>query len=478
MTGGFVRAFVLIVRYHFCTFRLLFEAIMKGLFPEFDPGADKDFQKIWKEALFVFDTNVLLNLYRYQKETRDQLIDVIEKISTRIWIPHHVALEFQRNRLVVIADQHKRFAEVRKTVEKAKSELNGGINLLQLEKRHSLIDPKPLISGFEKLTDKFLRDLEETEKKQQKLNEEDPVKNRLDNLFDGRVGDAPKNQKEIDDLYSEGDKRFAKNTPPGYLDASKDKKGPDEHLHGDILYKRKYGDYVVWNQLLAHANTNDEASVIFVTDDSKEDWWWVVNASGKKTIGPRPELVSEALSKGNISSFLMYKSEDFLRYANKFLEADVSNEALEEVRDVAEYKSSTRDRINNFKKERIAEDLVYRWLHARFPDAVTRNRFPNFIIDHDGMKLGYEVKFTHSIGLFRMLVDKAFKYSEAIVSEYDLESIFFVFMTNDPMLASQMKQEFIVWHHDNGETFRNIRVFIAYFEDDSSEDAVFTLMDL
>ena len=33
-----------------------------------------DFNKLWQECTFVFDTNILLNLYRYPKETSEDLI--------------------------------------------------------------------------------------------------------------------------------------------------------------------------------------------------------------------------------------------------------------------------------------------------------------------------------------------------------------------------------------------------------------------
>ncbi len=96
---------------------------MKGLFPQYDDPSNQDYGVAWKESLFVFDTNLLLNLYRYQSSTRDELLKVLGQLSGRIWIPHHVALEFQRNRLKVIAEQTRRFTEVRRTIEKARNGL-------------------------------------------------------------------------------------------------------------------------------------------------------------------------------------------------------------------------------------------------------------------------------------------------------------------------------------------------------------------
>src|SRR5262245_28120928 len=123
---------------------------MKGMFPQYAEHAAQEFGSAWQHGLFVFDTNVLLNLYRYQAATRDELLNVLGQLSTRIWVPHHVALEFQRNRLKVIAEQNGRFSEVRRIIEKARSSLFTELDKLQLQKRHSLINPQPLTSGFEK----------------------------------------------------------------------------------------------------------------------------------------------------------------------------------------------------------------------------------------------------------------------------------------------------------------------------------------
>jgi PIN like domain len=138
---------------------------MKDLFPEYVHLSEQDYSRIWKQALFVFDTNVLLNLYRYRPDACNELFKVLEKLSERIWIPHHVALEFQRNRLIVIAEQNSYFSNVRKIVEKARENSFADLKNLQLQKRHSLIDPEPLITGFEELVDGFLTNLKRLKKR-------------------------------------------------------------------------------------------------------------------------------------------------------------------------------------------------------------------------------------------------------------------------------------------------------------------------
>jgi hypothetical protein len=67
---------------------------------------------------------------------------------------------------------------------------------------------------------------------------------------------------------------------------------------------------------MREANIED---VLFVTDDAKEDWWWMVSSGGIKTLGPRPELVREIMERADVRRFWMYNSERFLQFASKEL---------------------------------------------------------------------------------------------------------------------------------------------------------------
>ena len=77
---------------------------MKELFPGYYRPSEDEFSDLWKNCVFILDTNVLLNLYRYSEESRNDFIKVLHKIETRLWIPHQVALEFQENRTKVIEE--------------------------------------------------------------------------------------------------------------------------------------------------------------------------------------------------------------------------------------------------------------------------------------------------------------------------------------------------------------------------------------
>ena len=44
--------------------------LMKKTFKEYYQFTEEEFKKLWQECLFVFDANVLLNMYRFSVKTR------------------------------------------------------------------------------------------------------------------------------------------------------------------------------------------------------------------------------------------------------------------------------------------------------------------------------------------------------------------------------------------------------------------------
>jgi predicted nucleic acid-binding protein len=373
---------------------------MKGLFPQYDYTASTDQAETWKTALFVFDTNVLLNLYRYHERTREELLETLEKLSERIWIPHHVALEFQRNRLTVIAAQGRRFSEIRKVIEKTKAELANSISNLQLTQRHALINPEPLTTGFETLTSNFLAKLEKLQNSQQTLTAPDPIKIKIEDIFDGKVGAAFASQADVDQKNKEAEARYKSKIPPGYKDSEKGKDGLDDFNHNGITYKKKFGDYFVWSQLLDYAASSQRKKLIFITDDAKEDWWQTIDFNGPKTIGPRTELIEEARRIGKLDTFLMYKPETFLKHANEYLAAKVSEETLTEVRDVS-YENKKRE--NPSLKPEARSDIeraIFHWLLKKHTTVTQyRNTPPDFIICENDVFHGFEIKQVRATSL-------------------------------------------------------------------------------
>jgi PIN domain-containing protein len=71
----------------------------------------------------------------------------------------------------------------------------------------------------------------------------------------------------------------------------------------------------------------EKRPIIFISDDAKEDWWWI--HKGRK-LGPRPELVEEFMAESD-QDFHIYEFSQFLRFAaDRFPEIKANVEKVEE----------------------------------------------------------------------------------------------------------------------------------------------------
>lgn len=103
--------------------------------------------------------------------------------------------------------------------------------------------------------------------------------------------------------------------------------------------------------------------IIIVTDDVKEDWWWRHEG---KIVGPSPELVDEIRSKAGVD-FYMYVSDQFMEYAREYLNQQVDQGAIDEIREVRKLDEQrrlhaerliarTEQRLHEFRHELLALD--------------------------------------------------------------------------------------------------------------------------
>lgn len=288
---------------------------MKNIFPGYFSSDEKTVNEIWQRCIFVLDANVLLSLYRYSAETRGELFDVFKLLNDRLWVPHQVASEYLSNRIGVIAQQVKIYDDAIKDVE-------GLRRSLENQKQHPFVGGETLAESVS-LFVKIINDLTENKKIYLSKIELDDVKLKLGVLLDGRVG-VGLSAAEIEEVLSEGPLRYLQRTPPGYKDA---KKGGDSAVVAEKL--KSFGDYIVWRQTLAKAKL-ENLPVIFVTGDSKEDWWTIHSG---KPLEPHPQLVDEFVKEVG-QDFFMYLPEDFMRRANKYLNRATSQSAVDEIIDI------------------------------------------------------------------------------------------------------------------------------------------------
>ena len=288
---------------------------MRNSFNEYYRPTKDEFSQLWEDCLFVLDANVLLNIYRYTPNTRNELIDILNIISNRLWVPYQAALEYQQNRLNVINQQSSAYSKIQDTLEVQKNNL---INELKSYSRHPFIHVNEFIDIVDKSFIEIEKKLNDGKTSHPNLLDNDELRETLTDLLEGKVGSACP-QEKLDKIYKIGKKRFDYKVPPGYNDEKK----------GDL---KQFGDLILWLQIIDHAKSIDNP-IIFVTDDRKEDWWRKFNG---KIVGPRPELIKEMSNEAN-KNFYMYQTEQFMFYAREYLKSSVDQKSIDEVNDIRKH---------------------------------------------------------------------------------------------------------------------------------------------
>lgn len=311
---------------------------MKSHFPGYYQPREEEFKGLWKTAVFALDANVLLNFYRYSPETLSELLEILSKISDRIWIPHQAALEFQKRRLSVISNVKNAYKKLEEALDDALKTIQSKFNAYR---RHPNFHVEDLITQIKRSFSRIVKKLQFQAKQHPDYFEHDPIREDLTGLLEGKVGE-PFPHDRLKEIYKEGEKRYVDEIPPGYKDAKKK------------LNKEKYGDLILWNQIIKKAE-KDKTGIIFITDDNKEDWWWV--SEGKK-IGPRPELVEEIHRKASVL-FYMYPPERFMDYAREYLAVSVKQESIDEVHEISEQTKTLHEIIERgFHVNKTIADII------------------------------------------------------------------------------------------------------------------------
>jgi hypothetical protein len=286
---------------------------MKSLFAGYYRPTDKEFDELWKDCIFVFDTSVLLDLYRSTAKTRDVLLSILEKIKDHIWLPYQAGWEYQEDRLDVIAKERGLYSELRET-------LSGLVKSVQQKMHnHAVESAEKIKEELEASVKRITEIIDQGANEHPDLIAKDHIREKITQLFDGKVGKKLE-EKRLATIYQDGPKRYEQKIPPGYKDAEK----------GGT---RQFGDLVIWNEILEKAHAT-KRPVIFVTSDTKEDWWW---KQGQYTVGPRPELVQEVSTFAN-AKFYMYNVERFVNEAQKRFDTKVgtteAKKAAEEFKEI------------------------------------------------------------------------------------------------------------------------------------------------
>ena len=326
-------------------------------------------EKLWSEAIFVFDTSSICALYNLKADSQKVVADILNKLKDRIWIPAQVKYEYLKNREKVIDNPVNECYNNPHIVKTGHQFVNNFSDFLKDNENN---DYHPYIKddSFHELTqkrDELKKTIEEIielikKEKTDRISEIQSIKINdciKDTFLTLKCGQAF-SFNEILGIIQEGEFRYRNTIPPGYKD--KDTK------QGSQIY----GDLIIWKEILRYA-CQENKSVIFVCDDVKEDW---LQKNGKDIETPRVELIKEFQDTAG-TDFWMYTIKKFidkLELYNKdpsILPLYNGLEGIKYVLEVKELKTRTKSiqreyiivRCNECGQEIIVEydDLDFEW---------------------------------------------------------------------------------------------------------------------
>lgn len=289
---------------------------LNNLFPGYLGFLTEDIEDLWNNAVIFVDANVILNFYAYSDGVMSEFKGVMGNpfFSDRFYITYQAALEYSRNRV-------KRINHQKDAAQVVKSELSKNLSQfsdwLKKEYRfHSQINIDEIIeviNEFNTRVNSIIGSKVDADSMESGFSSVDEF---IRLLIGDRVTSEP-SPARLAEIFQMGKTRYEKQVPPGFEDRKKAEEA------------RTYGDLVIWLEMISFAKLEGINKVIFITDDAKEDWWWI--EKGRK-IGPHYLLVQEMLENG--IKYYQYSSEKFIKYASEKIGRVASETALTEIREV------------------------------------------------------------------------------------------------------------------------------------------------
>jgi hypothetical protein len=105
-----------------------------------------------------------------------------------------------------------------------------------------------------------------------------------------------------------------------------DIKKEGSYFFEDKEYVRKFGDLILWKEIIKVSNDKKLKYVVLVTGDVKEDWW--EEKRGKK-IGARKELLNEIYTQcPELDVFHLYNTSTFLKFAKEEIDKTIKDSSI------------------------------------------------------------------------------------------------------------------------------------------------------
>lgn len=283
---------------------------------------ENEIKAIFRKGRIVFDTNVLLNLYRVKVDTRIEVLNLMKKHASQLWLPYQVCWEYHNQREKQIDNiTNVHFEQLEKSLRDVQTSFKTKTDLLPQYPSAEILElntalEEALAPIYEKINAISKTDIGFSRN-------EDTIYAELQKLYEGKVGEdyTPHQLLEIFHLAKQ---RFEYKIAPGFGDLE-NKKNYDA--------RRLYGDVILWLQTIGMSKEN-RVDVIFVTNDTEKKDWFKKKESGKRR-EPINCLLDEFYTETNGKRIIILTQEDFLYYMKKIDKDAISESTIQNVKEIS-----------------------------------------------------------------------------------------------------------------------------------------------
>nr|WP_072537006.1 PIN-like domain-containing protein [Anaerococcus mediterraneensis] len=274
----------------------------------------KEFESLIKnsEARIIIDTNILLDLVRYPIYISKNILEIFNKCVDLLWMPYQVFNEYESNKNKVFGDYKKKYQhfqndllncagkfekDIKKKLDNGNRYNYHGLEDLEIKINQSLDLLRDNISNYK---ENIGTEFSMTQEKNPKIIQE--IENLVQKIVEKQqIGKKMKIQEEIN-LIKEGEIRYKYKIPPGYKDNEK----------SDIS---EFGDLFIWKEIIEFSKSQQHKTIIFITNDLKEDWWQL--DKNNKTLEINPLLKREFDENCGDASIEFFSLDGFYKLASQ-----------------------------------------------------------------------------------------------------------------------------------------------------------------
>ena len=275
------------------------------------------------KPIFVFDTNIYLDLLRHSKSASIELLRLYQTITEDLRLPEQVYKELNKNISIVSGQRISNIKTAGTTIKNAINACSTSVRLqIDIFLRHKFADASRLSdianTEFESIKNTLSDYIEGVVSNNNSFLAVSDVNDFYSSVWLAHTQDAYKPSKLMG-IYTDGTIRYRYKVPPGYMDDPQNNK--ESQKDGTDIF----GDLILWNQIIdiSHIERHD---IVFITADIKEDWFVL---DGKRPVSPREELLSEFSEKSNGHNICFLTSELFVKYLSNIKAIDTDEALLE-----------------------------------------------------------------------------------------------------------------------------------------------------